>query len=71
MSPDILIIERLTRVEEKIDALLFRLLDQTTMMADHEGRIRSIEKARWYLAGGGVIVAGVLSAIGVNILDLI
>lgn len=62
-APDISpVIERLIRIETKFDVVI-------ATQADHEGRLRTLERAGWRLAGaaaaGGVVagaVAGVIAA---------
>lgn len=45
--------DRLARIETKMDMYL-------TGHADHESRIRSLEKARWLLVGAGTIGGGLM-----------
>ncbi|MFC0686475.1 hypothetical protein [Novosphingobium clariflavum] len=54
---DATIIERLTRVEEKIDNFLDRVAHSHTRMDDHESRIRALEKSGAKLLGMGTLLA--------------
>lgn len=45
-------LERLARIETKIDTLL-------SSKSDHETRIRGLEKRSWLIAGAAVIVSAV------------
>lgn len=70
-SDNTLIIERLARVEEKIDNLLVRALDQSGRMDDHENRIRSLEGGTARLLGIGSVLAFVAGIAGPKLVDLI
>lgn len=61
---DFLIIERLTRVEEKIDNFLLRMLDQADRSDDHEARIRALEGDRQRLLGVSSLVVLLISVFG-------
>lgn len=61
---DFLIIERLTRVEEKIDNFLLRMLDQADRSDDHEARIRALESDRQRLLGVSSLVVLLISVFG-------
>lgn len=51
--------ERLARMEAKLDALLEKLtvndIRVTADLADHETRIRKLERAVWTAAGAGLV----------------
>lgn len=57
------VIERLTRVEEKLDALLDRATLAATHTADHDVRIRSLENANSRMLGIAAVLA-TLTGIG-------
>jgi hypothetical protein len=53
--------EAVGRIETKIDGILNETKDIRTDLADHETRIRTLERARWPLPTLGVL-AGVAGA---------
>jgi hypothetical protein len=53
--------EAVGRIETKIDGILNETKDIRTDLADHETRIRTLERARWPLPTIGVL-AGVAGA---------
>ncbi|MFE3495249.1 hypothetical protein ACFXOS_19620 [Streptomyces sp. NPDC059175] len=53
--------EAVGRIETKIDGILNETKDIRTDLADHEARIRTLEKGRWPLPTIGVL-AGVAGA---------
>lgn len=57
------VIERLTRVEEKLDALLDRTTDAAARTTDHDVRIRNLEAASSRILGMGTVIA-LLAGIG-------
>jgi hypothetical protein len=66
---DHLIIERLTRVEEKIDNFLMRMLDQADRSDDHETRIRALESDRHRLVGIASFAVFIISVFGAVVLS--
>lgn len=66
---DFLIIERLTRVEEKIDNFLMRMLDQSDRSDDHETRIRALEADRQRLLGIASLAVLIISVFGTALLS--
>jgi hypothetical protein len=48
------VIERLTRIETKVDALVYD-------GSDIETRVRTLERWRWILAGGGGVISALLA----------
>jgi hypothetical protein len=54
------VVERLTRIETKLDAAL-------TIQADHEKRIRSGEKQQWLHSGGVAAFAFLLAKMKLGI----
>lgn len=59
----LLILERLTRVEEKFDHVIERGLDFTANLTDHEKRIRLLEAGTSKLYAFGAVIA-----VGIGIL---
>ncbi|WP_033307327.1 hypothetical protein RFN58_06755 [Streptomyces iakyrus] len=47
----------LTRVETKLDGIAQGLTEVSKDVADHETRLRALEKARWPLPSAAVLVA--------------
>jgi hypothetical protein len=52
------IVERLARIETKLDAAL-------TVQADHETRMRATEKKQWYHSGALALAAAYFSKFGI------
>lgn len=50
------LMERLVRIETKIDAMLDK-------NEDHEDRIRTLEASRWKIAGGLLVAAPIITAL--------
>lgn len=50
------VIERLIRIETKFDMVI-------ATQADHEGRLRTLERAFWRLAGAAAVGGGVVGAV--------
>lgn len=71
MTHDHQVIERLTRVEEKIDNFITRAIDQAARHDDHEARIRVIENSSSRLLGMGAVVALVAGTAGPRLLDVL
>lgn len=71
MTHDHQVIERLTRVEEKIDNFITRAIDQAARHDDHEARIRVIESSSSRLLGMGAVVALVAGTAGPRLLDVL
>lgn len=71
MSTETLIIERLTRVEEKIDNFIMRMMDQHDRIDDHEERLRSLEAGSSRLIGIGAALMVVISIVGPKISALL
>lgn len=61
MSVDIEVLERLTRIETKIDSIIDR-------GDDHEKRIRRLERALWVAAGAGVAGGAVVGNVARQIM---
>lgn len=61
MSTDGEVLERLTRIEVKLDAQLARA-------DDHETRIRRMERMLWLAAGAATAAGGVLGTIAQQIM---
>lgn len=70
MEQDIQIIERLTRVEEKIDSMLERTGSTITRVDDHETRLRLLEQSGAKLLGMGTIIAALSGIAGSRIVDI-
>lgn len=51
------IVERLIRVEEKLDAFLFRSAADSALLATHDARIRQLENSGAKLLGMASVVA--------------
>lgn len=62
VAPDLASFERLIRVETKLDLMLHA---SNTDIADHETRIRAIEKIVWKAVAVSTVVSGVI-ATGAN-----
>lgn len=71
MTHDTQIIERLARVEEKIDNFLTRVMDQVDRSNDHEGRIRKLEAGNQHLLGVGAVIVIILTVLGSNLASMI
>ena len=56
------IIERLTRMETKLDAF-------QSSSADHESRIRGLERAKWMIVGGATVLGGSAGAVVSELLN--
>jgi hypothetical protein len=61
MSGDGEVLERLVRIEVKLDT-------QLTRADDHETRIRRMERALWLASGGAAAAGGVLGTIAQQIM---
>lgn len=70
MEHDMQIIERLARVEEKIDSLLDRTIYTGTRVDDHETRIRLLEQSGAKILGMGTIIAAISGIAGTRIMDI-
>lgn len=68
---DTQVIERLTRVEEKIDNFITRAIDQAVRHDDHEARIRVIEGNTSRMLGIGAVVALIAGSAGPRLLDVL
>ncbi len=51
------ILQRVTRIETKLDSAL-------AVDRDHERRVRNLEKRQWFLSGVGAVIGAVLTKIG-------
>jgi hypothetical protein len=58
------IIDRLARVEEKIDTLVSKAIDNKGSLEDHDVRIRGLENSRSRFMGIGAGVAALAGVIG-------
>jgi hypothetical protein len=65
------IIERLARVEEKLDHALTFMIDNRSRLDAHDGRIRSLENQGSRLMGMGALVATVAGLFGSQIAERI
>lgn len=67
MNPEPSTGERLVRIETKLDMFLAGHQDtaatQAAQYADHENRIRRLERARWIASGAGLLGGGGLGAL--------
>jgi uncharacterized membrane protein len=54
----------LARVETKLD-------DALTVVGDHEGRIRTLERWQWRLTGASALGGGLLGALGADLVQMI
>jgi hypothetical protein len=54
------VIDRLARIEERIDAF-------TASKIDHEDRLRTLEKRQWFLSGVAIVVGALLGKVGLHI----
>ena len=70
-TENIQIIERLTRVEEKIDNFLTHAADHASRHSDHETRIRHLEGSSSRLLGIGAVVALIAGTTGPRLLDIL
>jgi hypothetical protein len=70
MPENTLVIERLTRVEEKLDAFFIRATEATNRTSDHEGRIRSLEHGSSKMLGIGAILSLIVGAAGTSAFEL-
>lgn len=61
MTADGEVVERLVRIETKLDA-------QLTRSGDHEGRLRRLERALWLAAGAATAGGGVLGTIAQQVM---
>lgn len=59
-APDTLIVERLVRLETKLDLLLEQIKNDKDRSADHEARLRRVE--RWTYALPPTALVAVLAA---------
>lgn len=64
MQSELMIIERLTRVEEKIDTFLMKMLDQHEAIDDHEARLRVLESGSNKVYGIASIIVLIISVCG-------
>jgi len=64
------IIERLARIEEKQDALLYRSEQNDLRIADLDVRVRALESGNSKLLGMGALVAFVASIGGGKLLEI-
>ena len=71
MSNDTQVIERLTRVETKIDNFLMSMADQHERIDDHETRLRGLEAGSSRLLGMGILLATLGSIAGSRLLSLL
>jgi hypothetical protein len=67
----IVVIERLTRVEEKLDHLLDRTISHNTRSDAHEGRIRSLETSGAKMLGVSTAVAALAGLAGSKVFDIL
>lgn len=51
------IYDGVVRLTGRVDVLIAQIANVTNDLADHESRIRSLERARWPLPSIGVVVA--------------
>lgn len=71
MTPEdhVVIIERLTRVEEKLDSLIDKTTSTHTRLDEHETRIRSLETSGAKLFGMGAIGSLIAGVAGTQIFE--
>jgi hypothetical protein len=53
------ILERLARLEAKLDILISSVAARN---ADHENRIRNLERRQWFVAGAAAILTWIVSS---------
>jgi hypothetical protein len=70
MSTDTQIIERLVRVEEKLDAFLSTTTSTSVRLDSHDSRIRSLETSGARMLGMGAVIAAITGIGGAHFLDL-
>lgn len=70
MAEDINIIERLARVEEKIDSLIDNSKAALVRDNDHEMRIRSLESHGAKMIGIGTILAMITGIVGTRVFEV-
>lgn len=71
MTYDTQVIERLTRVEEKIDNFITRAIDQAARHDDHESRIRGLEGSSSRMLGIGAVLALIAGTAGPHLLEVL
>lgn len=69
VTTDTLVIERLTRMEEKQDHLLEKLESFNTKSEDHDQRIRGLENSRARAAGIMAVLAGISGITGAQVFE--
>jgi hypothetical protein len=63
------IFDKLDRIDDRLRAIEIR--SASTNCADHEGRIRSLERARWIAAGVAAAAGGTLGGVIGKIASLV
>jgi hypothetical protein len=66
---NIVVIERLTRVEEKLDNALTYMLDNRNRIDGHEPRIRALETSGAKLFGMGAVVSLLAGVAGSQVFE--
>jgi hypothetical protein len=61
MSTDREVLDRLVRIETKLDA-------QLTRSDDHEGRLRRLERALWLVTGAAAAGGGAIGALAQRVM---
>lgn len=68
-STNTLVIERLARVEEKIDNFLMRMMDQHDRLDDHDVRLRSLEAGNSKLLGIAAVIVMLVAVFGTQMVE--
>lgn len=73
MTPEdhVVIIERLTRVEEKLDSLLDKTSSTHSRLDEHDTRLRTLETSGAKLFGMGTVIAGLAGIAGSQLFEKI
>lgn len=70
IQSEALVIERLTRVEEKIDNLLDKAGHTNTRLEDHESRLRVLEQSGAKILGIGATIAALSGIAGSRLVEI-
>lgn len=72
---DMLMVERMTRVETKLDAVLDSKRsehdDMRHVLSDHETRLRALEKVWWKTTGLAAGISAVITTVGAILVKLV